>query len=247
MVIFQLILFFFLLLSNKIKAQSLNNIIQIGTENCRFSKIANYSNGDLLVSTFLNPGTSVSSYFYGLKRNGRPLFFINGKETPHNYLNGGTINYNTYSDISYDGVGETLIIKEDQTQKEYLFFVGRYDEFAELYDFENNNILYRTSFNVFYGTVIYGIRGSLFKLKESNLFLYAGIAHIYTNGWNGWGYNQNYYTKNLVLFTCYLYQKNSFSSNSGYSNFIKANTASQTTKTVAYGNMVSCFQANDIK
>ena len=61
------------------------------------------------------------------------------------------------------------------------------------------------------------------------------------------GYNQDTYTKYLVLFTCYLYQKNSFSSNMGYSDFIKANTASQTTKTVAYGNMVSCFQAKDIK
>ena len=176
MVIFQLILFFFLLLRNKIKTQPLNNIIRIGVENCRFSKISNYSNGDMLISTFLNPGKSVSSYFYGLKRNGRPLFLVNGKETPHKYLNGGTLNYNTYSDTSYDGIGEALIIKEDQTQKEYLFFVGRYDGFAELYDFENDDILYKTTFNVFYGAAIYGIRGSLFKLKASNLFLYAGIA-----------------------------------------------------------------------
>ena len=55
--------------NNIIKNQWLNNIIKFGVENCRYSKIAKFSTGEMIViSNYKSP------YFYGLNKDGR--FFL---------------------------------------------------------------------------------------------------------------------------------------------------------------------------
>ena len=71
------------IIDNKIiKTQWLNNIIVFGEKNCRFTKIAKYLNTSMIVFSAINPGDSLSPFFFGLKNNGRPLFIKNDKETP---------------------------------------------------------------------------------------------------------------------------------------------------------------------
>jgi hypothetical protein len=72
--------------NNIIETQWLNNIITFGEENSRFTKIAKFSNGDLIAFSALQPGNA-QRYFYGLKNNGRPLFTDDNKETPFLILN----------------------------------------------------------------------------------------------------------------------------------------------------------------
>ena len=208
-----------------IRTQWLNNIIIVGEENCRFTKIAKYSNGDMIAISQINPGKSLGAYFYGLKENGRPLFTKNGKETPYNPLNNYTIS--NYISIEY-GESEILIVKNETNGKENLLILGRLFQFIELYNFDNKTIDSQQSLYNIYpffsnNYIINNTRGSLINLKDSNYFLYGGIfsSYIFTS-------NNNY----LILYKLYCERKvliNKYSSE-----IIKI-----------YGNMTSCFETED--
>ena len=61
------------IISNEIiKIQWITNIIQIGDLNFRYVNFANFSNGDMIVESSVNPG-SLLRMFFGLKSNGLPL------------------------------------------------------------------------------------------------------------------------------------------------------------------------------
>ena len=206
-----------------IRVQWLNNIINFGDENCRFPKIAKYSNGDMIVISQIKPGNSSTAYFYGLKENGRPLFIKNGKETPHNPLNNFFISH--YNDFEYDE-SEVLITKNDTNGKETLFILGKLYSFIELYNFDNKNIDSQESvyqiipfFSVSH--FINNTRGSLFYLKNSNYFLYGGIF-----------YSSIDYLTYLILFKLY------------YENLILIYKSS-TEMIISNGNMASCFETDD--
>ena len=208
--------------NNIIRIQWLNNIIHFGDENCRFTKIVKYHNGDIVVISQINPANSSAAYFYGLKENGRPLFIKNGIETPYNPLN-NYINSNN-NDIQYNE-SEVLIVKNETTGKEYLLILGKLNTFVELYNFESKNIDSQQSvYNIvpFFSDeyIISNARGSLFNLKNSKYFLYAGIFKFM---------NINNF---LVLF------KLSYEDN----NILIKN---QTGRIHSRGDMASCYETED--
>ncbi len=196
--------------NNIIKTQWLNNIIKLGDKKTRFSKIAKYSNGDIVA--IAKNEDYPNSYFYGLKENGRPLFFRDGKESPYNKLNNTSSNNNpypynnnmniwkVYNYYKQSEEGEILAVKIGTDNEEYIINFQRLDCNYELYDFDNNNIYNAQSFLIFrisdppqtmnyINYKIGSIRGSLFNLKDSQNFIYAGIFRKYN-------YNYNYNTNN---------------------------------------------------
>ena len=212
-----------------IKTQWLNNIINLGEENYSLTKIAKYSNGDMLVFSVKNPGTSLSTYFYGLKENGRPLFIIDGKETPIKYINQTTNSVNQNEYFAQYNEGE-IIIAKTANDKEYLLYFGSQDYNSELYDFESQTIEFKQTDYIFPNLLV-NTRGSLFNLKDSNSFLYAGIFLVYFRTYIYPFYSYNRY---IILNKLNLNQKESFKENTFIqrsSNEIEVN-----------GKMVSCFQ-----
>ena len=65
-----------------IKTQWFTNIIQFTDEGYRYTLITTTENGDLIVSSNRDSEPFTLKYYYGLKRNGRPYFSINGDESP---------------------------------------------------------------------------------------------------------------------------------------------------------------------
>ena len=210
-----------------IRTQWLNNIIQFGDQNCRFPKIVKYSPGeDIVVVCQIFPEKSYSSYFYGLKENGRPLFIKDGKETPYNPLNNYIDSEDGKSNYCYDS--EFLMIKKEPERKDYLLKIGLNNDFIELYNFENKDIngeqiLFYLDMFISSEKII-GKRVSLFNLEEKNFFMYGGI--FCTEPCN------SYFLKLYKL---------SFSIDQPLENSkILINKNSENIN--LYGNMVSCFE-----
>ena len=232
MIILHIILVLLIIKNNKINAQLLDKIIRIGKENCRFAKMSKYSNGDMIITSYINPGDSLYPYCYGLKENGRPLFNTDNKETLiYNF------NLPYFNSIEYDN-GETGIIKIVNSNEEYLISFCRLDLFTELYDFENNDIIYNHTYllfsNSYVSYLLYSIRGSLISLKETNNYLLAGIFAPFSTNWMG-GYYLNDKTY-LILYSLSFNNKNSLSSDNS---LIQKNSE----KIEVFGNMISCFQS----
>ena len=222
-----------------IKDQWLNNIIKFGKQNCRFTSIAKYLNTSMIVFSAINPGDSFSPFFYGLKNNGRPLFNKEEKETPFNFINitiqGHANSESTISAIEYEE-GEIFITKMLNNDEQYILYFGKENLFTELYDFENENIIFKLSETLF-SDKIKSSRGSIFNLKESDNFLYAGIflkesTSMFPNPISS---TSNTY---LILYSLSLTQKDSLRDSN--SNIIKKNSE----RIQAYGNMISCFQVD---
>ena len=217
-----------------IKTQWLNNIITLGVENGRLTKTAKYKNGDMLAFSVKHPGEALYPYFYGLKENGRPLFIKEDKETPFNHIeyysnfynpNGGMSSYFTYDE------GEIFMTKMLQNEEEYLMYFGsQRNKCTELYDFDDNDLLFRLTNMVFSNCELTSYRGSVFNLKDSDYFLYAGIFICYS----GWSSSSNSY---LILHSLGLNTKESLSS-------INSNNLIQKSsdKIQVSGKMISCFQ-----
>jgi hypothetical protein len=219
-----------------IRNQWLNNIRKFGVENCKLTKIGKYSNGDILAYSSLNSGSSFISYFYGLNKDGRPLFSKDGQETPFNSMKPNSANdyyQGFYSNRQY-GEGEIFIAKMSGNDDEYLLNFGRQYQYTWLYDFTGPNIYKRRTINVFQSSVLYSIRSSIFNLEESNNFLFAGIFVNYNTAW---GYTMpSTFNKDLVLYSLSIYQKESLSNS--MSSFIQSSSSGID----AYGNMVSCYE-----
>ena len=154
-----------------IREQWLNNIITFGPTDCRFSKIAKYSNGDILAYTVIDTDKTYCPYFYGLKNNGRPLFIKNNIENPYYPLN-DEINKNDHTSFYYYE-SESLIIKIEESEEEYLInALCLYSE-IELYDFKEKSFYFKLISDKYkYG---YNYRGPFFNLKDTNNFFYGGI------------------------------------------------------------------------
>ena len=271
--------------NNIIKTQWLNNIIKFGDKKTRFSKIAKYSNGDTVA--IAKNEDYPNSYFYGLKENGRPLFFRDGKESPYNKLNNTSSNNNPYNNnmnmwnmynyYKQSEEGEILVVKIGNDDEEFIINFQRLDCNYELYDFDNNYI-YNAQSSLIFGIYdppqslnyinykIGSIHGSLFNLKDSQNFIYAGIFRKYNynynyntnnnnNEFNYYGFNysnyfnsyNNYNFNNyLILYKMLLTTKDQINFVNNYNYNLNSMPASivkkYSTAIEAYGNMTSCFQ-----
>ena len=135
-----------LIANSIVKTQWLNNIIIYGNSTFRYINFGSFSNGDMVVESSTYP-RSDKRMFYGLKQNGRPLYNINGKETPYYALNAN----------SKDGMfeSESSVIKisssEIDDSKEYFIIIGKLEKYAEIIDFYKNKTYYKklSSFTLF--------------------------------------------------------------------------------------------------
>ena len=133
-----------------IRTQWLNNIIEFGGENCRFSKVAKYSNGDIVSIANNDKEGPLKSYFFGLKENGRPLFIKDDKEQSYKVLSNNETNlYKNYEE------GEILTTKIGTLDEEYLLNIQRLDYTADLYDLKKDKIYSTFSYSFFLNKIEY--------------------------------------------------------------------------------------------
>ena len=235
------------------KRNTFNNIIKFGDEKSRFTRITKYSNDDIVAIAKTEENYPIT-YFYGLKENGRPLFFKDNKENPYKQLNSTSYSYNS---LEYDNnnnynqqseEGEILAAKIGTDEEEYILNVQRLDCNYELYDF-NNDFIYNTQssqiFRIYDNQIvdyinyrIESIRGTVFNLKNSQNFIYAGIFRKH-NDYNSNDNSNNY----LILYKMLLTSKDqindyNFNSISTSTSIVKK----YSTEIEAYGKMASCFQ-----
>ena len=207
-----------------IRDQWLNNIITFGVKNCTFSKIAKYSNGDILASTAINSERSYSPYFYGLKNNGRPLFTENDKEIAYYPLNDIIDKDNYFSFYFYDG--DVLIVKNiDNKEEEYLLNVMFIYGEIFLYCFEGNNSILYSNFEDKDGEYI---RAPFFNLKDDNIF-WAGMTSI---------------TRNKRYIYLIKFSLSKRKNENGEDEFKISIIKDKTDNNEMYGNMISCFETD---
>ena len=208
-----------------IKTQWLNNIITIGNTSFRYINFASYSNGDMVVETTQYPQNSYRM-FYGLKKNGRPLFInktTNG-ETPY-YTTQVTNQTNGHSGKT-EAVAEIIKFSEFGDGKEYFFSISKLDCYGEIFDFDNDLMYQKSvkSFTKYTYTITYRHAIVPYKTMSQNSYFYL-FGFIKSD-------NPNSFTNS----TFNLY-KIRFKSDTSFPN--KNRDMSMPN---AYGNIVSCFQ-----
>jgi len=209
-----------------IRAQWLNNIIKLGPKKCRNSKFAKYQDGSIAIYSGEKKATPhflLYNYFI-LRENGRDFSLISIMDTPEGY--GGQ---STSLSSNFDE-GEMLAIKI-KNDEEIIFNLGKLLGYTELYDLSNKQIYSVQTKDFFKNYTFTNIRGSLFNLKDSKSFVYAGLVTSYEDSWNNDIPSSN--ITDFALYRIEINDKDDFS-NTKYSNI--------SNKYTAYGKMVSCFQ-----
>ena len=114
---------------------NLTSIINAGPQYFRYINFANYSNGDMVfLANSYKPNDTIQNtrVFYGLTKNGRPLF-------NDSYFYSINMSYEVKENGKYES--ESLVVKESgNNKKEYLMSFSKCDTFAEIYNFNNGNI-----------------------------------------------------------------------------------------------------------
>ena len=216
-----------------IKTQWLNNIIQIGGLTYRYINFASYSNGDMVIETTCYPGKP-KRYFYGLKKNGRPFFYNKNSQEETPYYLKETNEQQTSHKGKYEA--EAIVIKSSETGEgngnEYLLSVSKFDCYAELFDFKNDKIYYKTLQQLTSFNNVKTFRHAIFPYKNdnnNNYYYFFG----FTSDTNP-DYNQN-----LVIY----FQKQYFSSITEFSNRQSLFGSTQTIQN-GYGKIISSFQTS---
>ena len=208
-----------------IKTQWLNNIIIIGDILFRYINFASYSNGDMVVETTQYPQNAYRM-FYGLKKNGRPLFInkTTNEETPY-YTTQVTGQENKHFGKT-EAVAEVIKFSEVGNGKEYFFSISKLDCYGEIFDFEND-IMYNksvTTFSKYKYTITYRHAFVPYKTPSSGSYFYL-FGFIKSDD------STTFKNASVVL------QKMRFKS---YTDFPRKNTYISISN--AYGYIVSCFQ-----
>jgi len=213
-----------------IKTQWLNNLIKIGVLKYRYINFASYSNGDMVIEATSYP-EEAKRYFYGLKRNGRPLFKNknnNTNETPYYMIE--TNKFNNYKG-KYES--KSIIIKSSETGenngKEYFLSIPSLDNYAELFDFENDKIYFKDllSFS----------KHQYVKTYKHSLFLYSNESNQY---YYFFGFitdtAKNYNNEPKIIFQKHIFED--------IPEFKNQNTGSEDLQTISntFGKIITCFQ-----
>ena len=152
------------------KTQNLTSIIKFSGEGYDYTMITTTPNGDLVAGSTIYKTTPITlKYYYGLRKNGRPYFLNNNKETP----------FMTTDSDKYRYEGNLFAIKINGTNndKEYIIGFGNGGANFEIYDFEDNNYnLYKQVGSTFFGTSYnYFQIAAIFKLKTKDDYYIIGI------------------------------------------------------------------------
>ena len=157
----------------------INNIIPLGGLNFRYNHFSLNSKGDMIIDTTAYPGNN-ERRFFGLKKNGRPYFFDeNNNETP--YLSLFVNDLENENQQKIEGESNFIILSKQNNNeiKEYLLSFSKFDNYMELYDFENNEIITRKSKEIF-GNEITSDVNSFIKSKskiDNNYNYYFAYIH----------------------------------------------------------------------
>ena len=211
-----------LIANSIVKTQWLNNIIIYGNLTFRYINFGSFSNGDMVVVSSTYP-RSDKRMFYGLKQNGRPLYSINGKETPYYALNAN----------SNDGMfeSESSVIKisssEIDDSKEYFIIIGKLEKYAEIIDFYKNKTYYKR-LSSFTSVAVKSYRHAFLLIDNKSSEYYYLFGFI--------GGSDNYSTDRQVYFQKHIFNSlDNFRMTRTYdSNFTIINNA--------FGYQVSCFK-----
>ena len=210
---------------------NLTSIINAGPEYFRYLNFANYSNGDMVfLSTSLKQYDAIQNMriFYGLTKNGRPLF--NGS-----YFYSTNVSEEIKENSKYES--ESLVVKESgKDNSEYLMSLSKCDTFAEIYNFKNGAI-YKKNLHDFVNDANSG-----YKDNDINSYRHAFIP-LFSN-------DSNYYY--LLGFINYenkfIIQKHLFNSLQNFGNettlkkSIQINNINSKKSSVFDKSGLSCFQ-----
>ena len=214
-----------------IRVQWLSNIIKFKQNKCRNPKFVKYEDGNIGIFT----GEQSSNSIYNIIN----YYFLNeyGKISLLQFKKVGTsfaISTNGEIIVSFDD-GEMLIIKSSNNE-ELIINIGKQFGEAELYDLQNiqNSVVFHGQTKDYFDNQIFtNIRGSLFNLKDSDYFIYAGLFVTYQSEMNTASLSS--YTNEFALFKISISSKTSFQSPTKIYSL-------SSEKFTAYGKMVSCFQ-----
>ena len=160
--------------SCKFISTNITKIIDIGEQYFRYVNFATYSNGDMVFLTnSLNYYDSIQNkrIFYGLKRNGRPLFKDSYSTVLYFKIN------EQKKESKYES--ESLVVKESgNSGKEYLMSFSKSDSFVEIYNFTNGEI-YKKHLQNFVEDEIISYRHAFISLfsNDSNYFYLLGFIN----------------------------------------------------------------------
>ena len=210
------------------KTQFLNNIIWIGEENYRYINLALFSNGNMIIETTNNPGTT-KRIFYGMKKDGREFFY---KDNNWRY------NYSMEGE-GFRDEAETFVIKisgddkEENNGKEYLISIPKGDQYAELYDFDKGKIYKKTSSSLL-GVEMAGIKGCAlnYTINNENFIIFSFMNEIYE-------YYETIFNLKKMKFTSINIENNN--NQIIKSNYIKSMYGSQESCTITKSNYIVCF------
>ena len=156
-----------------VKIQFMTNLIIVGSKDYRYININSNQYNDMVIQTSKSSGSGIGSgdrLFYGLKNNGRFLFKNESlKESPYLYykITGEATQYQQ----RYEGESSFIQLYDENNPsnngKEYYLSIGKGEQYAELFDFENNDYNTRKS-SSFFKKVISSDRGTFIRLKHSN-------------------------------------------------------------------------------
>ena len=165
-----------------IKTKWINNLIIFAQYPYRYLGFGSYSNGDFVIESMCNIEQQKRK-FYGIKSNGRPFFTnkTNNEETSFYLKN---INEENQENRQF----KSTIIKlsgNENNGKEYFLSLSHNLGNAELYDFENDEVYYKTISDFTTLTNVISLRHTFFELSSSNSQYYYIFGFIsYHNSQN---------------------------------------------------------------
>ena len=179
----------------------INNIIHLGGENFRYNHFSLNSKGDMIIDTSAFPGNK-ERRFFGLKKNGRPYFYDeNNIETPYRSLFVSGLENTNQQKI--EGESSFIIISKSNNSviEEYLLSFSKEDNYVELYDFENNQIITEKS-NEFFDKIIVSNICSFFKAESrigGNYNYYFGFIYNDNNNFKFYIQRNYFSSKNISI------------------------------------------------
>ena len=161
-----------------IKTQWLNNIRIFGDLKYRYINFASFSTNDMIVETNRYP-KSTKRMFYGLKADGSPFFT---EKNTQNKTPLRTKDINGNNNGQFEGEGLVIKISSNENNgKEYYMSVSKLDNYAEIHDFDSDEVYSKTVKDFTSITEVKSLRHAFIPLKTSDsnyyyLFGFIGCA-----------------------------------------------------------------------
>lgn len=201
-----------------VETQWLSSIIKYGKAGSDYATLATTPDGNLICTS--SHYTNTAKYYYGLDKDGRPLFHGNSEDTPFAETNSDQ----PRNEGSIFGIKLDLASNDEG---EYIIALANNNANFELYDFNDNNKVYKIDGKTFLGTFKNTFQYvSIFKYKtEENCYIISFIA-------------EDSNSKAQFFLNKYIFHDKDISSSSSY-------TKSNILVNSASAHISSCFEINN--